>query len=835
MRQDLDELYARDRERQLSTWAAHRRYVRHLLASAFSLWRAAISKRPRVRWRDLRLTLRMLWRAPWFTLACLGTVALSIALASTVFAIVDGVLFKPLPFPDADRLALLARVIEDPRRREQMREGTGRVGAPFTAADLDAWRQADPRLAISAFVINFGIGPVAGEGVTPDTTWAAFVDRAFFDVLGTRPLAGGFSEADFRRPFEVGKLSAHPAIISYRLWRRVQPQGGWPRELLRVGDGTIQVVGVLPPDFVFPSAFARTTPDVLLPMIVTADLRSLQGIVRSPADEPLSAASDRLRGAVLERVEDALGLRERPSFRMIFGAVIVVVVLASLNVAALLAARGRDRASELSVRAALGASSARLVQLMMLEALTLALIGATIGVLAARPLLRLTLALLPSGYLLLKPPAIDLRVAAFAILSATATLMTFAAWPAVRVARSSVFTGVREQGSTPSSARFWRRLALTGQSALGILVVLAGTVLVAGFARLWHEEVGFDRERTALVDVSARGIQDPARRAAALDGALRIAREVRGVEQVSALGGPFLRNAIAGSTFTPPPGAEDVIVQDVPVSSGFFEIAGIRLLSGRFPGADEIDGARPVAVISDGVARTFWPDREPLGQTLSRRDGSVVVVGVVADIRVVGLEERQKTAEIYFPLGLTQARRDRVLWIRTADDGDEVARRVAAAIVRERQDLIVTRAESVNTALSATVKAREFQSLLFGVFAAATITLLAVGMFGIVAMHTTARRREIGVRMALGASGRAVRRMVLLDNILPVLAGVSLGGGTAWWTMGLLAGLVYGAALYDLRVWAAAASFVLVTAALAAWLPALRASRVDPQSVLRAQ
>lgn len=825
MQQDLDDLYARDRARGASTWTAHRRYLRHLFASAFSLYRAAMPKVPRAQWRDLRLTLRTLSRAPWFSGACLGTVALSIALASTVFAIVDGVLFKPLPFPNANELALLGRAEGNPTRR----------GASFTAADLDAWRQADERLAISAFVINFGIGPIAGEEVTPDTTWAALVDRAFFDVVGMRPLVGGFSEGDYRRPFAGGQLSAHPAVISHRLWRRVQPQGGLRRDLIHVGDGTIQVVGVLSPDFVFPSAFARTVPDVLLPFTVTADRRNLQGILRRPAEVSVTMIADRLRGAVIEPVDAALGLRERHTFRMVFSAVILIVMLASLNVAALLAARGRDRASELAVRAALGASTGRLIQLMLLEALTLAVIGATLGVVAARSLLGLALALLPTGYLLVKPPAIDLRVVAFAMLSSTMTLMAFATWPAVRAARSVVFRGIREHGSTPSSARFWRRLALTGQSALGLLVVLSGTLLVAGFTRLWREDVGFERAGRALVEVTARAIQDSARHVAALDDAVKIASGVPGVEDVSSLSGPFLRNAIAGSAFATPPDASDVIVQDIPVAGRFFETAGIRLVSGRFPTREELEGGRPIAVVSDTVARAFWPDREPLGQVLSGRDASIIVVGVVADIRVVGLEERQKTAEIYFPMRLAGAQRDRVLLIRTTDDGNQVARRAAAAIARERPDLIVTRAESMNTALSTTVKARQFQSLAFGVFAAATIALLAVGTFGIVAMHTAGRRREIGVRIALGASAPGVRRLILFESLLPVFAGVVFGSVVASWTTGLLGSLVYGVGPYDLRLWAAAAACVVGTAALAAWAPALRASRIDPQTVLRTQ
>lgn len=783
----------------------------------------------------LRLTVRALWRSPWFTAACIGTVALSIALASTVFAVVDGVLFKPPPYPDPDRLVLVSRAIDDPVRREQLRQGTGRIGSPFSAEDLEAWRSAGGDVTVAAFVMNFGLGPVAGAGITQETTWAARIDSTFFDVLARRPLIGGFRDEHFRRPFEPGKLTAHPALISYGLWRRIQEsRDELPLEMLRVGDGTLQVVGVLPPDFIFPAAFARTSPDVLLPLSPDPAQRGLQGIARLPAGVSIEAARERLRGAEVESLVLALGMRERPIFRMTFAAVLAVVLLASLNVAVLLAARGRDRAGELALLTALGASPARLLRVMLAEALAIAAAGAALGLLGARPMLSAAMAMLPPGYLLIKTPVVDLRVMAFAMGAATSTLLVFAAWPAIRTARSSAYAGLRLEYGATRSSRGWRRIALSTQSAIAIVVVVAGTLLVAGFTELWREDVGLDRRDTALVDVSARGIPDPARQSAVLDEAMRVAARVPGVNRLSALNGPFLRNAIAGSQFASPPGSDEVIAQDVPVAAGFFETAGIRLLSGRFPTDDEIEAGHPVAVVSDSLARASWPGREPLGQVLSGAEAALAVVGVAGDVRVVGLEERQRTAEIYLPMRLARPQSDRVLFLRAGRDADAVARRVAVAIMRELPDLIITRAESVDSALAGTVRARQFQSALFAAFAIAALILLGVGLFGTVAMNTASRAREIGVRIALGATGPAVQRMILAENLVPVLAGLLLGGTAAWWTTDLLASLIYGVGPHNPQLWAAAAVFVLATALMAAWLPAVRASRLDPQVVLRA-
>jgi len=472
--------------------------------------------------------------------------------------------------------------------------------------------------------------------------------------------------------------------------------------------------------------------------------------------------------------------------------------------------------------------------LLVAEATVIAAVGASIGVAAAKPMLDAVLVLLPAGYLLIKPPNIDARVLVFALGAATSTLLAFAAWPAFRAARNSVHAALRQaSGATRTGAR-WRRVALVVQSAIGILVVLSGTLLLAGFATLWREDAGIDRSETAVVDVTARGIRDPAQRAAALDDAVRVASRVPGVIRVSGLGGAFLRNAIGGSAFETPPGALDVIAQDVPVSAGFFATAGIRLLAGRLPADEELDAGRPIAVVSDDLARAFWPGRESLGQLLSGPRGAVTVVGIVDDIRTVGLEERQRTVEIYVPMAIAAPQRDRALFLRAAGDPDGVSRDVAAAIRRALPDVMITRAESIDSALAGTVRTRQFQTLLFGAFACATLVLLGVGMFGAVAMNTAARSREIGVRMALGATASRVRRMVIGENLAPAMAGVLIGGVAAWWTTAFLATLIYGVGAHDPRLWALAASFVLATALGAAWLPAHRASRVEPQVVLKA-
>jgi putative ABC transport system permease protein len=778
----------------------------------------------------------MLRRSPWFAVTSIGTVAVALALAATVFAVVDGVLFKPLPYKDPDRLVLLFRAVTDPVKLARIQQGTGRSGVFFSSADLNAWRENSAGLSIAAFVTNFGVGPVIGDNVTAETTWAARIGPAFFDVLGVQPLFGGFREEHYSRPFEFGKLSAQPAIISYRLWQRLGGvYGGMPHGLLRVGDGTLDVVGVLPPDFIFPMAFARTTPDVLFPLRVLPDEESLSGVVRLPSGVPIAQARAQLEDAALEPVAAALGARERPVFRMTLAAVFAVVLLAALNVAVLMGARRRDRARELAVRTALGASTSQLIQLMLAEAIVIAVAGACLGVMAAKPMLEFVSRLLPTGYLLIKAPVIDLRVLTFAIVIAISTVLGFACWPVLRAAGADPSTDLKQREAARVRI-LARRGALAVQSAIGMLVVVAGTLLLVGFATIWNEDPGLDRSRTAVVGVTARAISGTEERTRLLDQSMQVAARVPRIVEVSAVSGPFLDSAISGSAFTTPPGALEVMAQDVPIAARFFQSAGIRLLAGRFPTEREIESASPVAVVSDDLARAFWPGREALGQLLTSRRGAVSVIGIVSDVRVAGLEERWRTAEIYVPMAFAGPERDRVLFLRTSsEDADDAADRVAGAIRQALPQLAITRAESIDAALAKTVRPRQLNAVLFGTFAGATLLLLGVGMFGAVAMNTAARSREIGVRMALGASPGRVRRMVIGENLIPVSAGLVAGAALAWWTTTFLASLIYGIGPHEPELWATAAGFVLTTALAATWFPAARASRIDPFIVLKTE
>jgi predicted lysophospholipase L1 biosynthesis ABC-type transport system permease subunit len=242
-----------------------------------------------------------------------------------------------------------------------------------------------------------------------------------------------------------------------------------------------------------------------------------------------------------------------------------------------------------------------------------------------------------------------------------------------------------------------------------------------------------------------------------------------------------------------------------------------------------------VAVVSDNLARAYWPGREPLGQTLAGPDRTVTVIGVVQDVRVAGLEERWHTAEIYVPMASGAPQRDRVLLLRVAGDGNDVARAAALAIRQALPQIMVTRADSMQGALLGTVQMRQFHSVLFGAFACAALVLFGVGVFGSIAMNTAARSREIGVRMALGARAGRVRRMIIRENLAPVLAGLLLGALVAWWMTRFIATFLYGVSEHDPRVWALSAGFIIVTALAAAWFPARRASRLDPLMVLRTE
>jgi putative ABC transport system permease protein len=796
----------------------------------------------------LALALRTLRRSPWYTATVVATIALSIALASTVFAVVDGVLFKPLPYPEADRLYSVVGSAGE----------AGGGTASLSHADLQYLNEADPRISATS--------PDGAVGLThPDrpeqTIWSTTVDERFFGVLGVQPLVGGFTPAHFAQPASAD--AARPAVVSHLFW--TEYLGGDASAIGRSVDMAgqrILIVGVLPRDFLFPIRTGRVRPDVAFPAFISPEAardrwrRTGSAIVRLSGGITAEEANARLDAVLASHIDEypprkvmpgpynsvkmqplvvALGATERPLFRTAFGGAALLVILGAINVAGLFSARGRDRERELVLRTALGASRTHLAGLLITEAMLVALAGSIAGLLLAQPLLVLTLTLLPDSLLLLKAPEIDARVVTFAVLTATIVVTTFALPPVFLLVRRSLSERLAGTVTSTPRMRSWTRTGLIAvESALGITIVVAGSLILASFIVLRAEDAGFDIDGLAVLEVRMLGSSTSTDAEVRQDGVQQRLAHVPGVTRVAAMGVPLLDRMYGGSQFEMPKGAQRLFANDVPISPAFFDVMRLAAIAGRLLTEEEIEAGRPLAVVSDAMAKAYWPGTSALGQTLSGPTHTVTVVGVVTEALIGSQDEGERMGEIYIPLRLSRSSW-RVHLLRTSGDPNLVVREAALAVNRDVPGVLVRRAESLDSAVSKSVRLHRFRMFLFTTCAAAGLLLVAVGIGGLVATNVARRVREIGIRSALGATRTRLVRMVIVDHLRPAVLGAAAGLLASWWAARLLSAFLYEIDAHEPVVWAAAAVTLIVVTVIAAWIPARRASSVDAMRVLKSE
>ena len=789
----------------------------------------------------LRLLLRGLLRAPAFALASIGTIALAVCLSTTVFAVVDGVLFKPLPFSHPENLHIIGGLPSE-----------GSYGG-FSAADIAQLRAANPDVAIAihggGWIHTHPSRPgveLQGRRVSPN----------FFEVLGLGPLAGGFTPEDFARPPE--STDPLPAIVSYAFW--LEYTNGATAALgtvIRLADTSIRIAGVLPRDFVFPH-FASSDMDLLFPMpdwwTIPGDPwdREFNAFVRlDPArraevtqrfDMALTAASKQYarpddypeaqayERVTLEPFNENLGVNERPFFRLAFVVAALLVLIGCVNVTSLMLARTRDRARELRVRVALGASRRDIAGLVTGEVLLLTAIGAALGLWLANPALGLALHELPE-LSTLKAPAIDGRVVVFALLAPLTAMLMLSTVPVSRALRDAPLS-MFATGTTPQTRSLGSSTMLAFESGMGIVLLVVGTLVLTSFSGLRQAPVGLRYQELGLVDVGHLGPSETVEeRAAFQDRIIERMAAVPGVEGAAIFGGPLFERRYSALHMEPK--GSDVRIWEVPVSSRFFEIAGLQLVEGRLPSAHEITRADSIMVLSRPAARGLFGLEPAVGRVVKGHTNTFTVVGVVEDVRT-GSQREGSWGEAFTPIGQSERYYASFLFRSTADL-DEVASRVAMALSRDIPGLLVEKAAPLDDAIAGTVKLQRFQASIFGITGGAALLLVSVGVAGIVAGSVRRRWREAGIRSALGASGGRIVRMLIADHLRPAAAGIALGLVGSWWMKDVLKRFLYELQPGDLRVWAAASALILLVVTLAAWLPARRAAQADPAMVLRAE
>lgn len=811
-----------------------------------------------VLWGDIRYACRGLLRKPAFAIAAVLTLALGIGANTSVFSAVYAGLLRPLPYHEPDRIHSVDIVI--PERASQF------PSMPVTVQIFHEWRRAATALggitALRPWECN-----LSGDG-EPERLGGARVAANFFQFLGV-PIARG--RGFVAKEEEPG--NERVVVISDALWRRrYGGDAGVVGHKLDINGEPHTIIGVASPHMLAP---VQTQLHALLPFAPRVDIwkplaptaRELQGeswdhgvLVRLRPGQDAAVVSDQLRTIVtawLAVKEPVLKIDLRPQLTpireiysgkirlrllLVLAAAGLLLLTACANVANLFLARAASRRAEFSTRIALGAGWARVVSQMVAETLVIALCGGALGIVTASAGARLLSAVAPAEFLGLG--GVDPAALLFALAASFVTALVCGAIPAWSVYRQDAVRGLRESGRAAMGGGMRTRQALVGvQIALSTLLLASAGLLLRSFVNVMGADRGYAVERVMAVDLSLFG---PRQDAAGFYRTL--AESARALPGVEAAGVINDLPATAGST-----GASRTIFHSADadfqklvlqrpvamvrsVTSGYFAASGTRLRAGRHLLDQE---PAPVALISESLARALWPG-EPVEAVVGRaiRQGDVsgplvTIVGVAQDVRA-GAVERELPPFLYRPYG-QWASGPATLVMRSSLEPVALSPAIRAEIRKLRPNLPVPPLRTMREIVSESVAQRRFQALLTGLFALIAVLLAAVGVFGVVSYSVTCRTREIGLRVALGATRGDVMRWVLLSGIRPVLLGIVAGACGAMITASLMRGLLYGVTPFDPYSVSAVIALLLGCAGVACYLPARRASRLDPMTALGCQ
>jgi predicted permease len=799
--------------------------------------------------QDVGYAVRRLRQAPGFTLVAVATLALGIGATSAIFSVVHAVLLSPLPFPEADRLVQVA----------QTWEGHPVVHSPQNFLDVAAQSTSFSGLAAldsSGFTLT-------GQGA-PTRLDGAEVSASFFDVLRVPPLLGrGFVEGEN----EPGRNRV--AVLGHALWRdRFGADPGVVGRTISLDRQPHVVVGIAPAGFRYPEDAELWRPmehdDVFRSrsrgawyLTVVGRLRT--GATLEGARQEVSTIAERLAraypadnegvgGTVVPLLEATVG-ESRRALLVLLGAVGLVLLVACVNVANLLLARVTSRETELAVRAALGAGRGRLVRQLLTESLLLALVGGAAGLLLAARIVDGIVALQPEGVPRLAEVGVNGAAVSFAVVLSLAASLLSGAFPALHTSRRATAQALRQgsRGILVGGRGDLRGALVVGQIALAMVLLAGSGLLLRSFARLRHVDPGFRTENALAFRLSLPDSAYPedAQRLAFHDELQRRLGALPGVRAVGAVAGLPLAGSRFNISFTVdgrpavPPSQQPTMEVRI-ATPGYFRTLGIPVRRGRAFTEGDGPESPQVVVLSESAVRRFFPDEEPIGRTIrlglgrgrGRRAGGEVV-GVVGDVKDLGLAAASPP-EIYVPYAQFPIQSMDVV-VRTDVPPRSLASAAERLVHGLDAELPVARVATLDEVLARSVSGPRFHALLLGSFAAVALFLAALGLFGVMSCAVAQRTREIAVRVALGATRGEMLRMVLRDALVLGTAGVALGLGGALLLSRAIASLLFALSPRDPATLAAVAAVLLATALVASYLPARRATRVDPVIALRSE
>jgi len=812
----------------------------------------------------MKLAFRSLAREKGFAAFAILTLALGIGTVTAIFSIVDGVLLKPLAYREPERLFAVSEAA--PQFLPAY------PSLPVNAAHFHTWQGqcvSCERLAMlnaAAFNVTGGGEPERVEGVT--CTWD------LFPLLGIQPRLGrAFLESEDRPG------SNRVVVISDSLWRR--RLGADPDVLsrtLQINGVPHAIAGVLAPDFRFPSG-DQLAPIVRFPK--QADIFKPMGLdwaKQRPLGSFNHAAIVRLRpGAGARRAESEMtasvadagrqmkielsvrlnSLQEnitggvRTPLTMLLAAAGTVLLIVCVNLGNLMLVRANERVRDAAVRRALGAANADLIRPVLLETLLIATAGGVLAVLVAYAGVRLLVATAPIDIPRLDEAGLDLTSMLFAFLLAGTCGVLCGIWPAIRAMGAEPAEALRAaatRSSTEGAAKqSWREWLVGVEVALSTVLLVLTALLWVSFVRLTGVQTGYSVDRILTADLSLPGSRygTDEKKSQFHRAALEKLESIPGVRSAALVSSLPLKAQMWSDSINKEgdtrPLAERPIAHFRFLSERYFETMGIALKRGRYPTSQDRDDERRVALISESSAQRAWPGEDPVGRFLvqDNRKEKVEIIGMVADVRTESLD-KDPPLMVYVPYWDGKFWQGEV-WgsmtyvLRTSQDPETVAGALRAAIRELDAELPVSNVQTMREIFSESVGSRRFQTLLASVFGVGALLLACLGVYGVISYSVSRRTNEIGIRIALGAQSSQVSMLVMRQGLRPVVAGLILGVSASLWAARWISSLLFGTGARDPWTIIAVVAALLVAGSLACWLPARRASRVDPMLALRAE
>ena len=801
-------------------------------------------------WNDLRFGIRMLLKRPGFTAIAVITLALGIGASTAIFSAVNPILFESLPYPDASQIVTIS---------DDFGTTDSSVGMAF-----GTYRELVQRSrSFSAIAVVRPWQPAMTGSGEPERLEGQRVSASYFQVLGVSPALGlNFNSSDDRLN------GPNLIIISEGLWqRRFNSEGAIVGRQVTLNSSSFTVIGVMPRAFenvLSPKAevwtllqYDASLPSFesrewgrhlrmvgrLKPGVGTEQARSeLNTIARTPLPEfprPRHASLD--SGMLLISLQDQVTRGVKPALMAVLGAVVLLLLIACVNVANLLLARGASRHGEFAMRIALGAGRNRMVRQLLTESLLLAMMGGALGLLLAEFGVRALVTLSPIELPRMVDIGVDGTVFAFALGITTLIGLGIGLIPALYASKGDLNIKLQQSSRRTAGGHQWmRRTLVIAEVSLAIVLLVGAGLLFRSLSRLFAIDPGFDTSQLLTMQVQVSGSQfDDERTHRFFAQSLEAVRQLPGV------------SAAAFSSQLPLSGDLDdgygVHFELNPednrgafryaVSPGYLETMGIPLRHGRLLNARDTANTPLVVLISESLARSKFQDQDPIGQRLrlGSNDGPwSTIVGVVGDVKQTSLTVSQANA-VYMTTEQWRLFADRALWLVVQARGEpaELAPAIRQAIWSVDKNQPIVRVATMDQRLASSAAERRFALILFETFGFVAVVLVAVGLYGVLSASVTERTREIGVRLALGAQRRDVLYLILRQGLTLTLAGVSLGLLASWAVTRLLTKLLYGVSATDPLVFGSVASLLTVVALLACYVPARRAMKVDPLVILR--